>query len=72
MQRFEVRKVLACIASTERWPTTLPFIVKKRIEEEYATFFETHELMPDGSIFPAPVDLTRASKENRKLIISTW
>lgn len=81
VQHVEVRETFECFAAEAaffesevcrvgRHPSTLQSSIKKRIEQEAAAFFEVHELVPDGSIFPAPVYSTRVPKENRTIALS--
>ena len=68
VQHVELEDVFPCIGGrVSRWQVPLYSSIKTKVEEEAATFFETHEVLPSGSILPAPTLSTEVPKKNRTI-----
>lgn len=73
IQSVELEDVFQCFAAgVSRWPSPLLHSIKERLEEEAFEFFESHEILPAGSVFPAPFFTKDAPVKNRSMVLSAW
>ena len=74
IQSVELQYAFQCFAAgVSCWPFPPLFSIKDRVEEEAIKFFEMHEVLPAGSVVPAPAFSTKdAPVKNRSMVLPAW